>query len=198
MSATPQIGQQPPTPETVYVIFSAEINVTTSESLMATLANLVNRGVKTIYLAMSTPGGQVASGIMLYNVLRALPVRLITHNTGNVDSIGNPVFLAGSLRYACPYATFMFHGVGFDLINQTVRLEEKLLRERLADILTHHTRIGAIIEERTRIKKSDIRKLFREAQTKDATFAVSSGIVDEIKDFQIPPSSAVISLVFQR
>jgi hypothetical protein len=77
-------------------------------------------------------------------------------------------------------------------------LEEKLLRERLATILVQHGRIGSIIEERTRIKKADIRKLFREAQTKDAAFAVGAGIIDEIREFQIPPGGPVISLVFQR
>ena len=70
-------------------------------------------------------------GMNLYNVLRALPIKLTVHNVGNVDSIGNAVFLAGSPRYACPHSTFMFHGVGFD-ISQGARLEEKLLTERLA------------------------------------------------------------------
>jgi len=51
-------------------------------------------------------------GMNLYNVLRAMPFKLITHNVGNVDSIGNAVFLARAERYACPHSTFMFHGVG--------------------------------------------------------------------------------------
>lgn len=38
----------------------------------------------------------------------------------------------------------------------------------------------------------------REAQTKDAAFAVSSGIIHQIKDVQIPVGGPVISLVFQR
>lgn len=38
----------------------------------------------------------------------------------------------------------------------------------------------------------------REAQTKDAAFAVSSGIIHEIKDVQLPAGGPVISLVFQR
>ena len=38
------------------------------------------------------------SGMTLYNTLRAMPFELITHNVGNVDSIGNAVFLAGDLR----------------------------------------------------------------------------------------------------
>jgi hypothetical protein len=92
----------------------------------------------------------------------------------------------------------MFHGVGFDLINQTMRLEEKVLKERLASILSDQRRIGNIIAERTKITQELIEGLFTEAQTKDAAFAASTGIVDEVKDVQIPPGSSVVSLVFQR
>jgi ATP-dependent protease ClpP protease subunit len=47
---------------------------------------------------LSSPGGHVMLGMNLYNVLRALPIKLTTHNVGNVDSIGNAVFLAGNPR----------------------------------------------------------------------------------------------------
>jgi ATP-dependent protease ClpP protease subunit len=184
-------------PETVYVTFSAEINVKTTESLVATMANLVNKGVKTVYLALSTPGGEVASGMNLYNVLRALPIRLITHNVGNVDSIGNAVFLAGERRFACPHSTFMFHGVGFS-VTQQLRFEEKNLREMMGTILSDQNRIGSIVQERTNIDSSTIESLFREAQTKDATYAIGTGIVHEVCDLKIPPGGPVISLVFQR
>src|SRR6202035_1991872 len=107
-------GQQP-TPETVYVSFSAEINPNTTEALIGALAQCANQRVPEVYLMISTAGGNVMNGMNLYNVLRAMPFRLTTHNVGNIDSIGNPVFLAGGTRYACPQATFMFHGVGFDV-----------------------------------------------------------------------------------
>lgn len=184
-------------PQTVYVSFSAEIIPHTTESLIATLTNLTNQGVKQIYLMISTPGGSVMHGMNLYNILRALPIELITHNMGNVDSIGNAVFLAGAKRYACQHSTFMFHGVGFD-IQQGMRFEEKFLRERLDGIVSDQKRIGSVIEERTKISKDDIAKLFLEAQTKDAAFAAGCGIVHEIRDVQIPAGSPVVSLVFQR
>lgn len=136
-------------------------------------------------------------GMTLYNVLRGLPVELTTHNVGNVDSIGNAIFLAGRNRFACQHSTFMFHGVGFD-IQAGGRLEEKLLRERLGTILSDQQRIGSILEERTRLRHNQVRSLFREAQTKDAAYAVSCGIVDEIRDVDIPAGSPVVSLVFQR
>jgi ATP-dependent Clp protease protease subunit len=194
---------QPPTPGApvpppcVYITFSAEIVPQTTESLIAAFSNLVNQGVRQITLLLSTPGGSVMCGMNLYNFLRGLPITLTTHNVGNVDSIGNAVFLAGARRLACPHSTFMFHGVGFDA-PQGIRFEEKLLRERLDSILTDQKRIGSILEERTQLTPEQVGALFLEAQTKDATFAIGCGIVDEICDVQIPDGCPVISLVFQR
>jgi ATP-dependent Clp protease, protease subunit len=181
----------------VYITFSAEIVPKTTESLIATFANLVGQGFREFHLLLSTPGGAVMCGMNLYNVLRGLPIQLTTHNVGNVDSIGSAVFLAGETRLACPHSTFMFHGVGID-VSSPVRLEEKILRERLGAILSDQRRIGTILEERTRLTPEQVGTLFLEAQTKDATFAVGCGIVDEIRDVQIPEGSPVVSLVFQR
>jgi ATP-dependent Clp protease protease subunit len=186
-----------PVPETVYISFSAEIIPHTTEALIGLVSQQVNIGVKNIYLLLSTPGGSVMHGMNLYNFLRAVPLQLTTHNVGNVDSIGNAVFLAGEKRYACAHSTFMFHGVGFDMPGQT-RLEEKILQERLDSILADQKRIGSVIEERTRIEKDAIADLFREAKTKDAAFAAGCGIIDEIRDVKIPPGGPIYSLVFQR
>jgi ATP-dependent Clp protease, protease subunit len=183
--------------KTVYVSFSAEINASTSESLIATMANCANAGVAEVRLLLSTPGGFVMNGMNVYNFLRALPCNLVTHNVGNVDSIGNAIFLAGDERYASPHSTFMFHGVGFDT-EPGHRMEEKSLRERLEGVLADQKRIGDIINERTNLEAEQIEGLFREAQTKDAAYAVGVGIVHEIKDVEIPPGSPIVSLVFQR
>jgi ATP-dependent protease ClpP protease subunit len=126
-----------------------------------------------------------------------MPFHLVTHNVGNVDSIGNAIFLAGDQRFACPHSTFMFHGVGFG-VQPGLTLEEKFLRERLDSVLADQLRIGAIIGERTNLTPEQVAPLFREAQTKDAAYAVGTGIVDEVRDVEIPDGGPVISLVFQR
>jgi ATP-dependent Clp protease, protease subunit len=186
-----------PPPETVYITFSAEIIAHTTESLIAAMANCANQGIAEVHLLLSTPGGSVMHGMNLYNVLRALPLTLVTHNVGNVDSIGNAIFLAGERRYACQHSTFMFHGVGFD-VQPGTRLEEKILLERLDNLLADQKRIASIIEDRTNLSATEIEPLFREAQTKDAAYAVGAGIVHEIKDVEIPAGCPVIALVFQR
>lgn len=191
-SALPRIVQQK-----IYVSFSAEINPSTTESLIALLSQQINMGIQEVYILLSTPGGSVMNGLNLYNILRSLPIKLITHNVGNVDSIGNAIFLAGQERYACPHSTFMFHGVGFDIPGQ-IRLEEKLLRERLQAILADQNRIGSIIGERTRLKNRQIKNLFKEARTKDANYARSVGIVNDIREATIPAGAPIFSLVFNR
>lgn len=194
------VTQRPSTPnrgQTFYVSFSAEINAHTTESLIAVMADCVTKKATEINLLLSTPGGNVMNGINLYNVLKALPVKLVTHNVGNVDSIGTAVFLAGKERYACPHSTFMFHGVtaGFQ---QAAQVSAQQMREHLATLDADELRIGSIIEQHAKLGHAEVVALFREQRTKNATNAVSAGIVHEIKDVQIPPGSPVVALVFQR
>ncbi|MGE0031214.1 MAG: ATP-dependent Clp protease proteolytic subunit [Steroidobacteraceae bacterium] len=145
----------------------------------------------------STPGGTVMNGMNLYNVLRGLPAHIVFHNVGNVDSIGNAIFLAGDERLACPHSTFMFHGVGFDCAAPT-RIEQKNAQELLGGILADQTRIANVIAERTQIDVAEAADLFKEARTKDAAYAATKGIVSGIRDVNIPPGSAIFTLVFQR
>jgi ATP-dependent protease ClpP protease subunit len=184
---------------TVYVSFSAEINIKTVEGLLGVIFNQINQGATEIYLMISTPGGHVAAGMNAYNVLKSLPVPLTTHNVGSVDSIGNAVFLAGVRRYACDHATFMFHGVsvGFEM-SQSVRLDEKTLREYLGSIDADHTRIAGVICGESKIPVEKVKGLFLEAQTKDANFALANGLVQEVRPVSIPSGAPLIQLVFQR
>lgn len=181
----------------IYVSFSAEINPNTTQSLIALLCQQINMGVQEIYLLLSTPGGDVMNGINLYNILRSLPAKLTTHNVGNVDFIGNAIFLAGHERFASHHSTFMFHGVGIN-VSAPARFEEKFLRERLESILADQNRIGSIIRERTRLKSPQIKNLFKEARTKDADYARSVGIIDDIREATIPDGAPIFNLVFQR
>lgn len=190
---------KPPRVEQVtYVSFSAEINQQTTEALLAVCADLANKGADVVYLLLSTPGGSVLNGMTLYNMLRAMPFKLVTHNVGAVNSIGNVIFLAGEERYTVPNATFMFHGVGFD-ITQPTRFEEKLLRERLDGIETDQRKIAAVIEERANFgDDKEIAALFLQAATKDPAYALERGIVHDVREVQVPRGAPLVQLVFKR
>ena len=180
----------------VYISFSAAVNQNSTEQLLGFLAAQVNAQIDEVHLALSTPGGSVMNGLNAYNVMRAMPFRLITYNVGSVNSIGNVLFLAGEERYACAISSFMFHGVGFDA-PAGVRFEEKILRERLDSILNDQQRIGDVIRGRTNINAKEVKRLFLQAATKDADYALEKGIIHAVREFQVPPGAQLFQLVFQ-
>lgn len=198
MSAMPAAAMPVvPVPPITYVSFVAEISQQTTEVLLGVCAELATKRVPEVYLMLSTPGGNVMNGMTIYNFLRSMPYKLITHNIGNVDSIGNVVFLAGAERYSSPHATFMFHGVGFDIMTP-MRFEEKLLRERLGSIQSDQTRIGSIIAERTGIAAQEVEKLFLEAVTRNPDYAKANGIIHDIREAKVPAGAPLFQLVFKR
>ena len=180
-----------------YISFLADVNPHTSAVLVGVIFDQINKGATEIHLLLSTPGGLVDSGVAIYNVLKGLPVPLTTHNVGSVNSIGNVVFLAGAHRKACPHSTFMYHGVGFDVMT-AMRFEEKNLRERLDSIRADQSKIGAIIGERTQLTQPEIENLFLEAQTRDTDFALAKGVIHEVAGVSLPAGAPMIQLVFQR
>lgn len=180
-----------------YISFSAEINPTTTEQLIATATQLIGGGHNHLYILFSTPGGAVMNGMNVYNVFRGLPAKITFHNVGNVDSIGNAVFLAGDDRFACPHSTFMFHGISFNHPN-AFNVDRKYAKQMLDGILADQKRIASILVERTNINATQAANLFKEAGTKDAAYASSMRIVTDVRDVNIPTGSPIFSLVFQR
>ncbi|HEV7736966.1 MAG TPA: ATP-dependent Clp protease proteolytic subunit [Chlamydiales bacterium] len=180
-------------PGTVYISFTAPIDLKTAQSLNSIMFQKIEEGFDHLYLMFSTGGGDVASGLTIYNTIRSMPAKVTIHNVGNVDSIGNAIFLSGKERFTCKHATFMFHGVARQLNGWT---EEKPLRTALDFVLADQLRIGSIIAENTSLPLEEITDLFSAAQTKDADFAVKFGMAHGVKDVIIPPGSPVIPLVF--
>jgi ATP-dependent Clp protease protease subunit len=136
-------------------------------------------------------------GITIYNVLRGMPITLVTHNVGNVDSIGTVIYLAGERRYACPQTTFMLHGVAFGT-NTPAQFFERNLRERLAAVQADQERIKAIYSERAGITPEVAEGFFLGESNISAADTRERGIVHELRQVQVPPGSPVVQLVFNR
>jgi hypothetical protein len=97
--------------DVAYVVFSANITQDSGESLLDAMSRCATEGIPEVRLLLSTLGGSVMVGLNLYNILRGMPFRLVTHNAGHAASIGVAVFLAGEDRITCPNGSFMLHGV---------------------------------------------------------------------------------------
>jgi ATP-dependent protease ClpP protease subunit len=181
-----------------HIIFTGEVNATTANNFVTTLANLAVQQADKATIALNSSGGEVVHGIAMYNAMRAMPYPIITHNVGNCDSIANIIFLGGVERYACPPSTFMFHGVGFNAAKMgNMRLEENSLKALLDTILSDHKRLSGIFADRTggKVSIKQGMKLFREQRTRSAHWALDKGFATGISDFAFPVGGNVHLLV---
>lgn len=180
----------------LYVSFLAEVGPTTAQALMGVISENLSNDYDELHLLLSTPGGTVREGIALYNLLGALPLKVITYNVGSVDSVGIVIFLAGKERYAARTSSFMFHGVGFDIPGET-RFEEKSLVERLEGLKHDQELVADVIISRTKIGAKELKILFLEEGFLRAREAKSRGIIHDIREVRVPKGATFIQLVFQ-
>jgi ATP-dependent protease ClpP protease subunit len=126
----------------------------------------------TIKLRLNSPGGDVWSGISIYNALRRHPSRVETYVDGVAASIASVIALAGD-EVIMPANTFMMiHNA------HAIALGDARAMREMADLLDKHTdAIRDIYVERTGRPEGEITKLM-DAETwmtaqeaKDAGFA---------------------------
>lgn len=111
------------------------------------LNEATNSGCEVIYLCMSSMGGYVADGIYLYNHIRALPPKIVIHNTGSISSIAVAVFVASEERYCSPYGTFMIHPTTIGPFNEGLAWQR--LDSCLKAALAEEERTEGILREWT-------------------------------------------------
>ena len=168
-------------PRRLFITFTAGINGGTVHNLIQQLQQFDLKRTPEIYLSISTGGGDIIYGMLLYNFLRTFADKLVTHNIGNVDSIGNAIFLAANKekRFAYSHAKFMFHGV---TIPWQGNMSEADLNYSLQTVKTQQDRITNIITQSTTITKNEADELFKYQQYKTAQEALKKGIIYDIKE----------------
>ncbi len=131
--------------------------------------------------------------MVIYNFLAALPVEIDVYNTGQVDSIGGIMYLAGTNRYATANSSFLIHAVALQVSGAT-SFQEKLLQEKIDSLKQDRESIAVIYADRTGISLEDFETLMLEGTTISATDAVTRGIVTEVKSPSIPTGTQLISV----
>lgn len=105
-----------------------------------------------ITMYINSPGGEVNSGLALYDVMQAISAPIRTVCVGMAASMASILFAAGDKREILPHAAVMIHdpliqgGVGGSALKFKA-ISEDLMRTRslIAEILAKHT--GHALEE---------------------------------------------------
>lgn len=135
-----------------------------------------------ISMYINSPGGQVYSGLAIYDTMQMITNPVATYAVGVTASFGTLLLAAGKkgMRYALPHATMHMHqplgGTQGQATDIEIQAREILrLKARLNEIMAFHT--GRSIDE---IEHDTDRDYYM-----DAIAAVEYGLVDQVLE---PPA----------
>jgi len=189
MSYVPVVVEQTSRGERAYDIFSrllkdrivflgTAIDDSVADVVIAQLLFLESENPdKPIYIYINSPGGQVTSGLAIYDTMQYVKPDISTICIGQAASMAAVLLAAGKKghRFALPHARVMMHQVLAGVQGQASDIEihaKEILRVRedLNKILESHT--GQTLEK---IEKDTDRDFFLNAQS-----ALDYGVVDAI------------------
>lgn len=189
MSYVPVVVEQTSRGERAYDIFSrllkdrivflgTAIDDSVADVVIAQLLFLESENPdKPIYIYINSPGGQVTSGLAIYDTMQYIKPDVSTICIGQAASMAAVLLAAGKKghRFALPHARVMMHQVLAGVQGQASDIEihaKEILRVRedLNKILETHT--GQTLEK---IEKDTDRDFFLNAQS-----ALDYGVVDAI------------------
>jgi ATP-dependent Clp protease protease subunit len=132
---------------------------------------------KDVHIYINSPGGVITSGLAIYDTMQYIKCPVATICVGQAASMAAVLLAGGSdgKRVALPSARIMLHqplgGTQGQATDIQIHAKEIMrMKERLHDILTHHTG-----QSRERIEKDTDRDYFMSAEE-----AVEYGIVDKV------------------
>jgi ATP-dependent Clp protease protease subunit len=160
------------------IMLGTPINDQIANLIVAQLLYLAREDpTKPIRLYINSPGGQVYSGMAIYDTMQQIECPVSTVAVGFTASFGTVLLTAGTkgMRYALPNATIHMHqplgGAQGQASDIAIQAEEILrLRRSLNQILSHHT--GQPVEQ---IVQDTDRDRFMSAAE-----AAKYGLVDEV------------------
>lgn len=178
----------------VQLMLTGDVNEAMSSRLIGEVAARVGGGSRSILIAMSTPGGQVYWGVTIYNFLRGLGVEIITHNVGQVDSIGAPIFVAGDRRLTVSQGRFLIHSLSWGFLGQNPSLPEKQIQDVVLSLQRDRDRIAEILSYRTGTSTDVVQKDMLQTRILDAAEAAEYGFVHEISDDVFEPAQEIVNI----
>lgn len=96
------------------VEYFGTVNYATNERVLEEIReHVLTNPTAPITLQVTSPGGPTGTAMSFYDTVRSvLKPKLITIGSGDVDSSGIIIFLAGDARYVTPHTTLLLHLAG--------------------------------------------------------------------------------------
>lgn len=132
-----------------YFGFTGPIESGSATRIGAAMNYAVNNSYDGIYLAFSSLGGFIADGVYLYNHIRALPIPVTIHATGNVASVAVAIYAGATRRVCSRHVLFMIHPAAVP--GSTEGMTWDRLQQLMNSALAEENRTEGILRDRCSI-----------------------------------------------
>jgi len=162
------------------VFFTGQVDEESCDSLLKALIALNDEDPQAeIKLFINSPGGEVSSGLAVYDYIRFMECPLTTICVGTAASMGALLFLAGERRLVTEHSRIMIHDPSYGGGSLAGMKPHEL--DRIAkDLKKIRDVTGEIIAEVTGRPLKEILKITKEDRFYDAAEAVEFGLASEI------------------
>lgn len=165
--------------ENIKIDFFDSINPNSTKAFIEELKSLSIKkpNASSIWINISSPGGEIDMAIELYSFLKELDCCVITNNCSIVNSAAIIMYLAGTKRYCNFTSSFYVHSVTKKL--RGVFDEERLLKEA-KELKINTDRIIKILSTNTNRSMSYWRYLMKKGDVITSQQAIKLGLSTDI------------------
>ena len=141
------------------IFLTQEVNAETASALFKQLLYLDrSEPGEYITLYLNSPGGEVTSGLGLYNLIRMMKSPVHTVCIGLAASMASILFLAGKRRSMFPGTKLMIHDPSFGGASLAGRKPNEI-QKPLEDLLATRDVLTSIIAERTGLSPEKVQEM---------------------------------------
>ena len=161
------------------LFISEEINGKTVGELIKELMVLELEGDEEIVIYINTPGGEVRSGLALYDYITGMKVPVRTVCIGTAASMGAIIFLAGDKREMLPHTVIMIHDPAYASHDIGGKKPHEIMKQ-VDKLMESREFLAKVIAERTGKELDDIYDVTREDTFFNVDEAIEFGLATGI------------------
>lgn len=178
--------------KTAYFGFTGPIEASSVTRISAALNHAVNNGFGDVYIAFSSLGGYIADGVYLYNHIRALPIPVTIHATGNIASVAVAIYAGAERRLCSRHVLFMIHPAAVP--GSTEGMTWERLQQLMHSALAEENRTEGILRDRCSIPN----ELLAARRVSEVHFtaedAVKFGVAHGVEEFALPAGCEMLQI----
>ena len=161
------------------IFLIGEVNPASAGELIKQLMYLDKQGLDEITLCINSPGGEVISGLAVYDYIKIMKSAVRTVCIGDAASMGAIIFLAGEKREMLPHARILIHDPSYGHLDVSGKKPHEI--QRGVDSLNKvRETLAEIISEKTGKKLDEIYEITAEDQYFTAEEAIEFGLATDI------------------